>query len=94
MHFHCHVPHGSGPCLPARGGLRCCHVSHEPERVTSLKNKEMLSCNGIQQGLCVFKTHPHVTEATARCAVRRRYHDLQTVQTDTIIPCYSAVPCG
>jgi hypothetical protein len=52
-------------------GLRCCHMSCDPQRVTSLKNKESLSCNGIQQGSHVSKTRLCVTEVPTRRAGRR-----------------------
>jgi hypothetical protein len=43
----------------------------------------------MQLGLRVFKARSHVTEALARCAGRRRHHDLQTVQTGATVPHYS-----
>jgi hypothetical protein len=67
-----HVSHGFEPSLPIWGRgemeLRRCHVSRKPQRVTSLKSKKRLSCNGIQQGSHVSKTRPCVTEATVRRA--------------------------
>jgi hypothetical protein len=68
----CRMPHDFRPCLLAQGeGLRCCHMSCDPQRVTSLKNKESLSCNGIQQGSHVSKTRLCVTEVPTRRAGRR-----------------------
>jgi hypothetical protein len=90
-----HVPHGSETYLPAReGGVRCCHISHDPQRAVCLKNKERLSCNGMQQGSHVSKTHPRVTEVPARHAGRRHYHDLQTMWAGTIVPRYTVVLHG
>jgi hypothetical protein len=43
------------------------------------KNKERLSCNGMQQGSRVFKTRSRVTEAPETRAGRQHYHDLQTM---------------
>jgi hypothetical protein len=77
---------------PKRGGLRCLHMSHGSPRAVSHRDKEMLSCNDMQQGSCVSKTCPRVTETSARHVGRRCYHDLQTVQTCTTTPRYSASP--
>jgi hypothetical protein len=79
------------PCSLLEGGWRC-HVSHDSQRVADLKNKERLSCNSMQQGSRVSKTCPRVTEAPARRAGRRRYHDLQTMRTDATLARYSG--CG
>jgi hypothetical protein len=64
------------PCLE---GLRFYHVFHNPQRVVSLKNKERLSCNGLQHCSGVSKTCPCITKAPVRRAGRRCYH--------TSIPC-------
>jgi hypothetical protein len=72
----CHAPHGSGPCLPARGGHQHCYMSCDHLRVAGLKNKERHSCNGMQQGSRVSKTHTRVTEVPDRHASIRHYHDL------------------
>jgi hypothetical protein len=61
-----------------------------PPRAIGRKDKERLSCNGMQQGSRVFKTHMHVIEAPARRVGRHHYHDLQTMKTGMIAPRYSA----
>jgi hypothetical protein len=75
-----------------RGGLRRRHVSHGSLRAMGRRDKERLSYNGMQQCSCVSKTRPRVTKAPTRRAGKRRYYDLQTVQTSATTPCYSAVP--
>jgi hypothetical protein len=51
------------------------------------RDKEMLSCNDMQQGSCVFKTCSRVTEAPVMC-----YHDQHTMWTCAATPRYSAPP--
>jgi Ni,Fe-hydrogenase I small subunit len=80
--------------LFGRAPIQRCHMSCNPQRVAGLKNKKSLSCNGMQQGSCVFKIRLRITEAHARCAGRRRYHDLQIVRIDATVPCYSASTRG
>jgi hypothetical protein len=80
--------------LGGGGALWRYHVSHDPQRAADLKNKERLSCNGMQQGSHVSKTRPRVTEASVRCEGRRRYHDLQTMRTCATVPCYNVVSRG
>jgi hypothetical protein len=75
-----------------RSGLRCLHVSYCSLRLMSRRDKERLSCNGIQQGSRVSKARPCVTEAPARRVNRWCYHDLQTVWTGATASCYSASP--
>jgi hypothetical protein len=56
------------------------------------RDKERLSCSGMQQGSRVSMTRPRVTEAFVRRVGRRRYHDLQTMRTGTTTPHYNVTP--
>jgi hypothetical protein len=79
MHFHCHVPHGSGPCLPARGGSGAvtCPTSLRGSR--ALRIKKCLAATAYNKA-CVFSRH-----------IRTLPRRLQDVQSDDVIMTYK--PC-
>jgi hypothetical protein len=80
----------TAPCL--RGGLRCLHKSHGSPRAVGHRDKERLSCKGVQQGSRVSKTRSRVTEVPARRVEKQHYYDLQTVRTGATTPHYNAAP--
>jgi hypothetical protein len=77
---HCHVPHGSGLCLP-EGELRCCHMSHSLQRVVDHKNKGRSSCPRHAARLTCFDgTLTHYWGIYKTCA-RWDHHNLEGVHT-------------
>jgi hypothetical protein len=58
---YCHLSHSSEPYLHTQcGGLRCCHVSCNPQGAADIQNKERLSYNDMKQGTHISKTRPRV----------------------------------
>jgi hypothetical protein len=80
------------PCWGGGGGSGTITFPTTLRGLHALILKERLRYNNMQQDLRVSKIRPRVTEASTKRVGKRHYHDLQTMQTYTTVPCYSASP--
>jgi hypothetical protein len=75
------VSYGSRPHRPAKEGFGIGTSLVALHGSWAVRIKKGLVTIGMQRGSLVTEVHPNITEAPARRADRRRYHDLQNMQT-------------